>query len=336
MQYRTLGRTGLQVSVACLGTMTFGWDPDKWGSTEKESEIILDKAFDLGINFMDTANIYGQGASEEIIGNYLTTEKRARTILATKCHFSMDKSDPNAMGNSRRNIIQSCEASLKRLKTDWIDLYQIHRPQSTVPIDETLRALDDLIRQGKIRYIGSSTFPAWKACEAMYVAKSLGTNSFVTEQPPYNLLDRTIERELLPFCKTYDYGVICWSPLAGGILTGKYLYQTPESSRYAKDDPFDQLTESTHLLVKQLDELAKAEGMSLSDMALAWVANQSGITCPIIGSRRPETLEKSALACQMKLSDELLAKIDEIAKPSSYVVDYNRTDLAPNSRPMAA
>jgi aryl-alcohol dehydrogenase-like predicted oxidoreductase len=333
MQYRSLGRTGVQVSVACLGTMTFGWEPDDWGSTEQESEIILNKALDLGINFFDTANMYGQGSSETIIGKYLTPEKRARTIVASKCHFTMDNSDPNAWGNSRRNIIQSCEASLKRLNTDWIDLYQLHRPQSSIPIDESLRALDDLIRQGKIRYAGCSTFAAWKVCEAHYVAKSLGINGFVSEQPPYNLFDRRIERELLPFCKTYDYAVIPWSPLAGGILTGKYLHDMPQGARYTKSDPFGRFNAKNDIIIQKLHDLAISEEMNLADMSLAWVANQPGITAPIIGSRNLQTIEAAVKACQIKLSDELLEKIDEIVLPSSYSVDYYRSDFLPNVRP---
>jgi len=207
MEYRSLGRTGVQVSVACFGTMTFGWDPDDWGSSEEASIQITHAALDIGINFFDTADVYARGVSETILGKALQG-KRAEVVLATKCHGKMSDSDVNASGSSYRHIILACEASLKRLGTDYIDLYQIHRPQPSVPIDETLRALDDLRRAGKILYAGCSTFAAWQVCEAHYVAKELGAAGFVTEQPPYNLLDRRIERELLPFCRTYDYAVI--------------------------------------------------------------------------------------------------------------------------------
>src|SRR5947209_11185843 len=204
MQYRSLGRTGVQVSVACLGTMTFGWDPDDWGSTEEQSLPIAHKALDLGINFFDTADVYARGGSETIVGKALKG-KRHNVVLATKCHGTMSDTDPNARGSSRRHVIEACEASLKRLNTDWIDLYQIHRPQPSIPIDETVRAFDDLIRAGKIRYAGCSPFAAWQGCDAHYVATSLGTSGFISEQPPYNLLDRSIERELLPFCRTSSH-----------------------------------------------------------------------------------------------------------------------------------
>ncbi|HEY0868532.1 MAG TPA: aldo/keto reductase, partial [Fimbriimonas sp.] len=175
--------------------MTFGWDPDDWGSTEEESRHLMDVAFDLGINFFDTADVYARGTSETILGKLLKG-KRDRVVLATKCHGKMDDDDPNAWGNTYGHIVSACNASLKRLGTDYIDLYQIHRPQPSVPIDETIRAMDDLRRAGKIRYAGCSTFAAWQVCEAHYVAKELGAAGFVTEQPPYSLLDRRIEREL--------------------------------------------------------------------------------------------------------------------------------------------
>lgn len=215
--------------------MTFGWDPDDWGSHEKESIDIAHQALDLGINFVDTADVYARGGSEKILGKALKG-KRDGVILATKCNGKMDDNDPNAWGNSRRHVIEACEASLRRLDTDWIDLYQIHRPQPSIPIDETLRGLDDLIRAGKVRYAGCSTFAAWQACEAHYVAKNLGINGFMSEQPPYNLLDRRVERELLPFCRTYDYAVIPWSPLAGGMLSGKYLDSDTKGARYSSSD----------------------------------------------------------------------------------------------------
>src|ERR671938_611152 len=218
MEIRPLGRTGVQVSVLCLGCMMFG------GKTSPDdSYTIIDRAIDAGINFLDTANVYSRGRSEEVTGAALKRNgKRQRIVLATKVHGKMADDDPNMEGNSRRHIIAQCEASLRRLQTDYIDLYQIHRPQSAIPIDETLRALDDLIRAGKVRYIGTSTFAAWQVVESLWVAKELGLNRFVCEQPPYNVLDRRIERELLPMCRSYCIGVIPWSPLAGGLLTGKY------------------------------------------------------------------------------------------------------------------
>ena len=223
MDYRNLGRTGVKVSQLCLGCMMFG------GKTgPEESARIIDTALDAGVNFLDTANVYSRGRSEEVTGEALARNgKRSRLVLATKVHGRMADDDPNAAGNTRRHIQMECEASLKRLKTDVIDLYQIHRPQSEVPIDETLRALDDLIRAGKVRYIGTSTYSAWQCVEALWVSERLGLNRFVCEQPPYNLLDRRIERELLPMARTYGYALIPWSPLGGGLLTGKYRRGQP-------------------------------------------------------------------------------------------------------------
>lgn len=333
MEYRPLGRTGVQVSVACLGTMTFSWAPDDWGSTEEQSNDVIDAAIDLGINFFDTADVYNQGGSEKVIGKALKGGRRDKIVLATKCHGKMDENDPNAWGNTRKHITEACEASLKRLKTDWIDLYQIHRPQPEVPIDETLRALDDLIRAGKVRYAGCSTYAAWQACEAHYVAKSLGINGFVSEQPPYNLLDRRIERELLPFCRTYDWAVIPWSPLAGGMLSGKYLDDKTKGARYSASDPMGRLKMLPRPKLQRLKSVADRAGMSLSTLSLAWVANQPGVTSPIIGARSVEQLKESAAACQVKLSEKLLKQIDEIFKPGSMHVEYYNARFGPNARP---
>ena len=227
--YRYLGRTGIRVSPLCLGCMNFG------GATgPDDSHAMIDRAIDAGINFVDTANVYSTGRSEEVTGEALKRNRRRDFIvLATKCHGNMHKEgsgtdplnarlNPNRWGNSRRQIIEQCDASLKRLRTDWIDLYQIHRPHADCAIDETLRALDDLVRSGKVRYIGCSTFAAWQVVESLWVADRHGLNRFVTEQPPYHLLDRRIERELVPMAQTYGLGLIPWSPLAGGFLTGKY------------------------------------------------------------------------------------------------------------------
>ena len=230
MHYRSLGRTGAQVSELCLGCMMFGGHTD-----EASSFDIIDQAIDSGINFVDTANVYSRGASEEVVGKaFKRNGKRERVVLATKVHGRMDEEDPNAAGNHRRHVIEQCEASLRRLQTDHIDLYQIHRPDSGIPIDETLRALDDLIRAGKILYAGTSTFAAWQLVESLWASKELGLNRFVTEQPPYHLLDRRIERELIPVAQTYGLALIPWSPLAGGFLAGKYRREqaSPEGSRY--------------------------------------------------------------------------------------------------------
>jgi aryl-alcohol dehydrogenase-like predicted oxidoreductase len=333
MLYRPLGRTGLQVSVACFGTMTFGWEPDDWGSHEDTAHRLVDQALELGVNFFDTADVYARGTSEEILGRTLQGGKRDRVVLATKCHGKMDDNDPNAWGNTRRHVMEACEASLRRLNTEWIDLYQIHRPQPSVPIDETLGALEDLRRAGKIRYAGCSTFAAWQVCEAHYVARELGAAGFVCEQPPYNLLDRRIERELLPFCRTYDYGVIPWSPLAGGMLSGKYLNESTTGARYSGSDPAGRLQQLPRQRLLRLKKLAEKNEMSMTSLSLAWVASQPGITSPIIGARNEQQLQESTTACQTALGEKLLKQIDEIFEPGTHHVDYYKADFGPGKRP---
>jgi aryl-alcohol dehydrogenase-like predicted oxidoreductase len=331
MQYVPLGRTGVMVSRLCMGTMTFGWEPEDWGNTKEESFVIGKKALDLGFNFFDTANVYARGLGEEIVGEILKPV-RDRIILATKVYGKMSE-DPNDRGTSRRHIIQQCEASLKRLGTDWIDLYQLHRPNPSVPIDETLRALDDLIRQGKVRYIGTSTFAAWQLCEAHYIARELGTHRFISEQPPYNLLDRRVERELLPFCRTYNYAVIPWSPLAGGQLSGKYLGK-PEEGRYAKSDPNRRVTPETTEVVRKLKKLSDGLGISLTTFSLAWLLHQPGVTAPIIGVRRVEQFEELIKALDVKLDEEVLRAVDEIVPPGTHVSDYYTANFGPNALPI--
>lgn len=329
MEYRNLGRTGVKVSPLCLGCMLFG------GRTEEADAIrIIDRALDAGINFIDTANVYNRGRSEEVVGKALKQNgKRDRVVLATKVHGRMADDDPNAWGNSRRHIIEQCEASLRRLQTDYIDLYQIHRPGSDVPIDETLRALDDLIRAGKVRYIGTSTFAAWQVVESLWVSKELGLNRFVTEQPPYHLLDRRIERELIPMAQTYGLGIIPWSPLAGGFLTGKYNrdQKPPEGSRYdehsAREDMF---SEQAFAVLDVVRELAAAKGCTPSQLALAWVVQQPGVASPIIGPRTMEQLEDNLGALQVTITDEDRASLDKVAPPGRAIVPYYQADFGPH------
>lgn len=332
MEFRPLGRTGVMVSNPCLGTMTFGWEPQDWGSTENDAMKVMAKAFDLGINFYDTADVYARGTSETILGKAIKG-KRHELVVASKCHGKMSDTDPNAWGNSRRHVVQACEDSLKRLGTDWIDLYQIHRPQSKIPIDETLRGLDDLVRAGKVRYLGTSTFAGWQLCEAHYVSRQLGLNSFVCEQPPYNLLDRSIERELLPFLRTYDYACIPWSPLAGGQLSGKYLNEKPKKGRYVQSDPWKRITKGSSNAVKKLKAIADRNNLTLTELSLAWVASQPGITVPIIGAKSPKQLEEAVNGCQTKLSAKTLEQIDKAIEPGSVTVRYYAADFGPNARP---
>ncbi len=331
MEYRSLGRTGVQVSELCLGCMMFG------GRTEDDdSADIIDRFLDAGGNFLDTANVYTRGRSEEATGKALKRNgKRNKVVLATKVHGAMADDDPNAQGNSRRHIIEQCEASLRRLQTDYIDLYQIHRPDSQIPIDETLRALDDLIRAGKVRYVGTSTYAAWQLVEALWVAKELGLNRFVCEQPPYHLLDRRIERELVPFAQTYGFGIIPWSPLAGGFLTGKYQRggELPEDSRYGQQPQRggrDTLVEAAFDVLDVVEKLAKKQGCSPSQIALAWVKNQPAITSPIIGPRTMEQLEDNLGAANVQLAEEEMDQLNEVSLPGRAVVPYYEADFGPH------
>lgn len=332
MDHRALGRTGVKVSPLCLGCMMFG------GKTSPEdSYAIIDRALDAGINFLDTANVYSRGNSEKVTGEALKRNgKRAQIVLATKVHGRMDDNDPNAAGSSRRHIIEQCEASLRRLQTDYIDLYQIHRPRSDTPIDETLRALDDLIRAGKVRYIGTSTFAAWQVMESLWVAKELGLNRFICEQPPYHILDRRIERELIPMAQTYGIGIIPWSPLAGGLLTGKYNRNAPPpaDSRFADvaNNPRLQARMTSDLfdVVDGLQPLAQAKGITLSQLALAWCIHQPGITSPIIGPRTMEQLEDNLGALNTTLTDEDRAAIDALVPPGRMVSPFYEADFGPH------
>jgi aryl-alcohol dehydrogenase-like predicted oxidoreductase len=330
MEYTQLGRTGVQVSQYCLGCMMFGGRTDP-----QDSYSIIDRAIDAGINFLDTANVYSRGASEEVTGEALKrNKKRSRIFLATKVHGTMDDEDPMARGNNRRHIIDQCEQSLRRLQTEYIDLYQIHRPESGVPIDETLRALDDLVRAGKIRYIGTSTFAAWQAMESLWVSERLGLSRFVTEQPPYNILDRRIERELIPFAQSYGYGVIPWSPIGGGLLTGKYRRgeKGPEDARFnVMDAPhiLRRKTEALYDVVEGLEPIAREKGCTMAQLALAWVASRPGVTSPIIGPRTMEQLEDNLQAADLEITDGDAEAIDALVPPGTHVAPFYEADFGP-------
>ena len=295
---------------------------------------IIDRAIDAGINFLDTANMYVRGVSEEMVGKALQRNgKRMHIVLATKVHFRMNDDDPNAQGNSRRHIIEQCEASLKRLQTDYIDLYQIHRPSAEVPIDETLRALDDLIQAGKVRYIGSSTFAAWQIMESLWVSKELGLNRFICEQPPYHLLDRRIERELVPMAQTYGLALIPWSPMAGGFLTGKYQrnQEHPSDARYTDtNQKSDLFSDAAYDLLETVIAIANEKGCTPSQLALAWCAQQPGITCPIVGIRTMEQLEQNLGAIEVKITDQDRTRIDETSFPGRVIVPYYQADFGPH------
>ena len=332
MEYRGLGHTGMQVSPLCLGAMMFG----AWGERDHDASIkIIHRALDAGINFIDTADVYSLGESEEIIGKALADGRRDDVIVATKFHGPMDVAagesggDPNRRGNSRRWIIREVENSLRRLQTDWIDLYQVHRPEPGTDVEETLSALTDLQRQGKIRAFGSSTFPAHEIVEAQWVAERRGLGRFVTEQPPYSILARGIEADVLPVAEAYRMGVIPWSPLAGGWLTGRYRkgQDVPQSSRasrvpgrYDLEKPGNQAKLEA---VEELALLAEDAGLSLIHLALAFTLIHPAVTSPIIGPRTMEQLETQLGAVDVTLSNDILDRIDKIVPPG---VTLNRDD----------
>ena len=331
MELRPLGRTGVEVSSLCLGCMMFGWRTEA-----VDGYRIIDRALAAGINFLDTANVYAQGRSEQITGEALRRNgKRDQVILATKVHGVMGKG-PNQQGNSRHHIIAQCEASLRRLQTDYIDLYQIHRPQPGIPIDETLRALDDLVRSGKVRYIGTSTFAAWQIVESLWVSKEYGLERFVCEQPPYNILDRRIERELVPMARTFGIGLIPWSPLAGGLLTGKYRRgeTPPADSRYGQGGLRPQQTarfvDPVFDVAERLQPIAERKGATLAQLALAWCVQQPGVSSAIIGPRTLEQLEDNLGALAITLDAEDLAAIDAIVPPGRMVSPFFEAEFGPH------
>jgi aryl-alcohol dehydrogenase-like predicted oxidoreductase len=330
MNYRSLGRTGVQVSPLCLGCMNFGWK-----TSAEDSHAIIAHALDAGINFFDTANVYGRGASEEITGDALKRSgKRDRIILATKVHGPMDDADPNAWGNTRRHIIAQCEASLRRLQTDYIDLYQLHRPHVSVPIDEALRAMDDLIRAGKVRYIGTSTFAAWQVVESLWVSEKLGLNRIICEQPPYHLLDRRIERELLPMAHTFGIGIIPWSPMAGGLLSGKYSRSAEVSPewRYADKAPrfSNQIHPGVFDAVEKFGTLAAEKSCALSQFSLAWVIRNPDVSSAIIGPRTLDQLTDNLHGLDVRISEEDCRRIDEIVAPGLMVSAFYDANFGPH------
>jgi len=323
MDTRTLGTTGVHVSEYCLGAMMFG----KWGNPDHTECIrIMHRAFEAGINFVDTADMYSAGESEEIVGKAIS-DRRDDIVLATKFHGPMGE-DPNMRGNSRRWILREVENSLRRLDTDWIDLYQVHRPEEATDIDDTLSALSDLVHQGKIRYFGSSTFPAEHVVEAQWTAERRGRERFVCEQPPYSILVREVERSLLPTCARYGMGVIPWSPLAGGYLTGKYRKgaDVPDDSRLARQfgaqfrDPRQQIVHERRLdAVEELLKVAADAGCSLTHLSMAWVLEHPAVTSAIIGPRTMEQLDDLLAGADVRLEAGVLDRIDEIVPPGTSI-----------------
>lgn len=309
MQYKRLGRTGLKVSEICLGTMTFGSQAD-----EQASEAIVRRALDAGVNFFDTANVYNAGVSETFTGRALRAV-RQEVVLATKVHGRVGPG-PNDQGQSRKHIMDAIEQSLRRLGTDYIDLYQVHRFDPTTPLEETLRALDDLVHNGKVRYIGASNYAAWQLCTALWTSDKLGLARYDCVQPRHNLISRAIEPELLPLCQAQGVGVIVYNPLAGGMLTGKHQRQAPPAAgtrfaantmyqnRYWQDRVFD--------AVDRFRAIAAASGHSMAQVALAWSLANPAVTSAILGASRVEQLEETLPAVDITLSPEQLEQLDEL------------------------
>jgi aryl-alcohol dehydrogenase-like predicted oxidoreductase len=337
MEHRPLGRTGVSVSTFCLGAMMFG----AWGNPDHDESIrIIHRALDGGINFIDTADVYAQGESEEIVGKALAGGRRDDIVLATKFHGAMG-SDPNRQGSSRRWIIGEVEDSLRRLGTDWIDLYQVHRPRTDTDIEETLSALSDLVHQGKVRYIGSSTFPASQIVEAQGVARDRGLQRFVTEQPPYSVLVRAVEGDVLPTCVRHGMAVMSYSPLAGGWLSGRWRKDAGQqaSSRAGRlPERFNlSLPANQRKLdaVEQLARLAEEAGITLIQLAIAFVLNHPAITAPILGPRTMEQLESQLPAADVVLDEAVLDRIDEIVPPGTTINPVDNSFDNPALQPAA-
>ena len=318
MQYCILGRTGVKVTPLCLGTMNFGGRSD-----EAESRRILDAYVAAGGNFIDTANVYNDGKSEEIIGRWLAdTHKRDEIVLSTKVHGRRSP-QINDAGNHRWHIVREVEKSLRRLRTERIDVYHIHRPDPDTPIDQTLRALDDLVRQGKVLYLASSVFAAWQLAEAHFISRELGTARFDVEQPAFNIIDRRIEVEVLPFCRKYEVATITWAPLARGRLAGTYTRggrNIPQGSWYHAQQKAD-FPASQWPLMEALDKLADGKGISSSQFAIAWCLHVPGVTCPIIGPRTLAQVQDNMAALTVQLTPEDLKAVDALNPPGNLCRD---------------
>jgi aryl-alcohol dehydrogenase-like predicted oxidoreductase len=318
MEYVRFGNTGMKVSRICLGAMTYGKPNERWAwaLNEEQSRPFIQKALELGINFFDTANVYSFGASEEVLGTALKDfAKRDEVVIATKV-FSPMSQVPNNGGLSRKHIMSSIDASLKRLKTDYVDLYQIHRWDYDTPIEETLEALNDIVRAGKARYIGASSMYSWQFAKALYTADLHGWTRFVSMQPHYNLVYREEEREMLPLCQDQKIAVIPWSPLARGLLTGKRSPERNETMR-AKTDEFGKklYMDPDFDIVNRLTELATQRGLPSAQVALAWMLSKPFITSPIIGASKPGHLEDAVAAVSVKLTQDEINQLEELYKP---------------------
>lgn len=327
MQYVQLGNTGLKVSRICLGCMSYG-DPKwrEWVLPEEESKPYFKRALELGINFFDTADVYSLGVSEEITGRALKElAKRDEIVIATKV-FAQMKEKPNSKGLSRKHIMESIDASLKRLGTDYVDLYQIHRWDPDTPIEETMEALHDVVKSGKALYIGASSMNAWQFAKAQYIAKERGFTQFISMQDHYNLIYREEEREMIPQCLDVGVGLIPWSPLARGLLGGGYKpgqSQIESSSIRCKSDPFTQKLYGSTVdidfpVIERATELAAKKNCSVAQISLAWMLHKPGVAAPIIGATKMKHLEEAVAALDIKLSADEMKYLEELYKPHNY------------------
>jgi len=314
--YVTLGRSGLRVSPLCLGAMTFGEDLG-WGSTVEESQRIMDGFIAAGGNFIDTANFYTKSHSEKIIGDHLGRDpaKRDRLVIATKFSGNLYPGDPNGGGSGRKSVINACEHSLRRLQTDYIDLYWLHNWDVHTPIDETMAALEDLVRSGKVRYIGVSDTPAWKVAQANVMAQFRGWSPFIGLQIEYSLLERSVEQELVPMAQELGLGITPWSPLKSGVLSGKYTRSSAKIDKAGRAFAETFLDEKAHAVVDELAIIAKAHDSTVARVALAWVRTQPGVSSTIIGARRLSQLEDNLKSLDLVLTAAELAHLDALTKP---------------------
>jgi aryl-alcohol dehydrogenase-like predicted oxidoreductase len=316
MEYTTLGETGLEVSRLALGCMNFGSGEPWMIDDEAKSREIIDRALDLGINFLDTANVYSRGESEEIVGRAIESYDRSELVVATKVYHRMHEG-PNGAGLSRKHVLDQAQASLDRLGTDYIDLYQIHRWDDDTPVDETLSALDHLVDEGVVRYVGASTMPAWKFTRALYAADVENYERFVSMQPEYNAVDRHEEANVLPACAAEGVGVLPWSPLAGGFLTGKYERgEAPESGRAATDEyTAKRFTEENWAVLEAIRDIAETKDATPAQVSIAWLLHKDVVTAPIIGPKRLDHLEENVGAIDVSLTDAEIERIDAPKTP---------------------
>lgn len=305
MRYKLLGRSGLRVSELCLGTMTFGenWG---WGASREESRRIFDRFVEAGGNFIDTSINYTDGTSERYVGEFVA-EQRARFVVATKYSLSTRQDDPNGGGNHRKNMVQSIETSLRRLRTDYVDLYYLHMWDFMTPVEEVMRALDDLVRAGKVLYVGISDTPAWVVSQANTLADLRGWSRFIALQVPYSLSGRDVERDLLPMARAHDMAVAVWAVLGGGVLTGKYNRDGTEPKRY------DGASERGMRMAETVMQMAREIGCSPAQIAIAWVRQRPGLLIPIIGARTETQMRENLAALDLKLTPEQVCRLDEVS-----------------------